>query len=224
MLPEENRRLKRAVNFEFWIQMTGQTRSLKVMYPALNGQVHYDFMCFIIGPAGRLFASFNQVETCLQVVWNHGSQVSCLPRHSSQQVLFGVLAVLVAIKHAALLMTFCVVFKSPVRSGFFAFFWKDQDQDWSKTDHKVVGLRLGPFKTSLKQSFAVLGPVWTSFLWTSPEPSKTGHDQTKTMSMILNLVSDYLEMLFSCFRVLIKVIVTNQGYSTPILYKQLIKI
>ena len=42
--------------------MTGQTRSLKVMYSALNGQVHYDFMCSIIGPAGRLFASFNQVE------------------------------------------------------------------------------------------------------------------------------------------------------------------
>ena len=44
------------------------------------------------------------------------------------------------------------------------------------------------------------------------------------MSMILNLVSDYLEMLFSCFGVLIKVIATNQGYPTPILYKQLIKI
>ena len=42
--------------------------------------------------------------------------------------------------------------------------------------------------------------------------------------MILNLVSDYLEMLFSCFGVLIKVIATNQGYPTPILYKQLIKI
>ena len=87
--------------------MTGQTRSLKVMYSALNGQVHYDFMCSIIGPAGRLFASLNQVETCLQVVWNHDSQVPCSPRHSSQRVLFvGVLAVLVAIKHAALLMTF----------------------------------------------------------------------------------------------------------------------
>ena len=83
------------------------TRSLKVMYSALDGQVHYDFMCSIIGPAGRLFASLNQVETCLQVVWNHGSQVPCSPRHSSQRVLFvGVLAVLVAIKHAALLMTF----------------------------------------------------------------------------------------------------------------------
>ena len=68
--------------------------------------MHYDFMCSIIGPADKLFASFNQVETCLQMVWNHGSQVPCSPRHSSQQVLFGVLAVLVAIKHAALLMTF----------------------------------------------------------------------------------------------------------------------
>ena len=79
------------------------------------------------------------------------------------------------------------MFKGPVQSGFFAFFWKDQDQDWSKTDHKVVGLRLRPFKTSLLQSFAVLGPVWTSLLWTSLKSSKTGHDQTKTMSMILNL-------------------------------------
>ena len=47
---------------------------------------------------------------------------------------------------------------------------------------------------------------------------------TKTMSIILNLVSDYLEMLFSCFGVCIKVIDTNQGYPTLILYKQLIKI
>ena len=86
--------------------MTGQTKSLKVMYSALDGQVHYDVMCSIIGPAGRLFASFNQVKTCLQVVWNHGSQGPCSPRQSSQRVLFGVLAVLVAIKHAALLMTF----------------------------------------------------------------------------------------------------------------------
>ena len=78
---------------------------------SFSGQVHYDFMCSVIGPAGRLFASFHQVETCpMQVVWNHGPQVPCSPRHSSQQVLFvGVLAVLVAIKHAALLMTFWVV-------------------------------------------------------------------------------------------------------------------
>ena len=42
--------------------MTGQTRSLKVMYSALDGQVHDDFMCSIIGPAGRLFASFKPGE------------------------------------------------------------------------------------------------------------------------------------------------------------------
>ena len=42
------------------------------------------------------------------------------------------------------------------------------------------------------QFFAVLGPVWTSLLWTSPEPSKTGHDQTKSMSMILNCHDQFL--------------------------------
>ena len=89
------------------VQNCPEQSVLLMMYSALMDKCTYDFMCSIIGPAGRLFASFNQVETCLQVVWNHGSQVPCSPRHSSQWVLFvGVLAVLVAIKHAALLMTF----------------------------------------------------------------------------------------------------------------------
>ena len=119
-----------------------------------------------------------------------------------------------------------IVFKSPVQS--FCLFLERPGPlglvQESKTIHKVVGLRLRPLKTSLNQSWAVLGPVWTSLLWTSPEPPKTDHDQTKTMSMILNLISDYLEMLFSCSGVLIKVIVTNQGNPTPILYKQLVRI
>ena len=40
----------------------------------------------------------------------------------------------------------------------------------------------------------------------------------------INLVGDYLKMLFSCFGFLIKVITTNQEYPTPVLCKQLVKI
>ena len=92
---------------EFWIQMTGQTRTLKVKYSALVDKCTMISCALLLVQLVDCFASLNQVKTCLQVVWNHGSQVPCLPRHSSQRVLFvGVLAVLVAIKHATLLMTF----------------------------------------------------------------------------------------------------------------------
>ena len=90
----------------------------------------------------------------------------------------------------------------------------------------------------------VLGPVWTSLLWTGPEPPKTMSMALNLVismvlnpimstvlhlimsmalnlvtSMVVNLVKGYLKMLFSCFGVLLKVIAINQGNPKIVLHK-----